>query len=115
LIDTNALIGDLNASFHGGRGMDALADSPASMFRDEQTFATSEILELAGCDLLTSRAELMKQVSGSHESVAQKLNPEKSKGACVKRLELDETKIPVSRDGDRGNRGSYAVLSIVSV
>jgi hypothetical protein len=50
--------------------MDALAHWPASMFRDGQASATSEILELAGCDLLTSRAELMKQVSGSHESVA---------------------------------------------
>ena len=34
----------------------------------------------------------MKQVSGSHESVAQKLSPEKAKGAGVKRLELDEKK-----------------------
>jgi hypothetical protein len=28
-----------------------------------------------------------------------------SPGAGVKQLELDEKKIPVSRDGDRGNRG----------
>jgi transaldolase len=67
-----------------------------------------EILELAGCDLLTIRAELMKQVSGSHESVAQKQSPEKSKGAGAKQLELDEKKIPVSRDGDRGNRGGHS-------
>ena len=54
----------------------------------------------------------MKQVSGSHESVAQKLSPEKAKGAGVKRLELNEKKFPVSRkrgrDGDKVNRGGYS-------
>jgi hypothetical protein len=41
-----------------------------------------------------------------------KLSHEKAKGAGVKRLELDETKIPVSRkrgrDGDRGNRVGHS-------
>jgi transaldolase len=48
-----------------------------------------QILELAGCDLLTISPELMKQLSGSHERVEPKLSPEKAKSADVKRLELD--------------------------
>jgi transaldolase len=51
-----------------------------------------QILELAGCDLLTISPELMKQLSESHEPVERKLTPEKAKSADVKRLELDEKK-----------------------
>ena len=52
-----------------------------------------QILELAGCDLLTISPELMKQLSESHEPVERKLTPEKAKNADVKRLgELDEKK-----------------------
>jgi len=51
-----------------------------------------QILELAGCDLLTISPELMKQLSESHEPVERKLIPEKAQSADVKRLELDEKK-----------------------
>jgi len=52
-----------------------------------------QILELAGCDLLTISPELMKQLSESHEPAARKLTPEKAKTADVKRLDhLDEKK-----------------------
>jgi len=51
-----------------------------------------QILELAGCDLLTISPELMKQLSESHEPVERKLTPEKAKSAKLKRLELDEKK-----------------------
>ena len=51
-----------------------------------------QILELAGCDLLTISPELMKQLSQSHEPVERKLNAEKAKSANVQRLELDEKK-----------------------
>ena len=51
-----------------------------------------QILELAGCDLLTISPELMKQLSQSHEPVEQNLNAEKAKSADVQRLELDEKK-----------------------
>jgi transaldolase len=52
-----------------------------------------QILELAGCDLLTISPELMKQLSESHEPVERKLAPEKAKNADVKPLgELDEKK-----------------------
>jgi len=53
---------------------------------------TSQILELAGCDLLTISPELMKDLSESDEPVERKLTPEQAKNADVKRLELDEKK-----------------------
>ena len=51
---------------------------------------TSQIVELAGCDLLTISPELLGKLAESHEPVVRKLNPEASKGADIKRLELDE-------------------------
>src|ERR1700730_11376717 len=51
-----------------------------------------QILELAGCDLLTISPELMKQLFESFEPVERKLTPEKARSADVKRLELDEKK-----------------------
>lgn len=49
-----------------------------------------QILELAGCDLLTISPELMKELSASHDAVERKLVPEDAKKTGVKRLELDE-------------------------
>jgi transaldolase len=52
-----------------------------------------QILELAGCDLLTISPELMTQLSESHEPVERKLTPEKAESADAKRLDrLDEKK-----------------------
>jgi transaldolase len=51
-----------------------------------------QILELAGCDLLTISPELMKELSESCEPIKRKLDPEKAKSANVERLELDEQK-----------------------
>ena len=51
-----------------------------------------QIIELAGCDLLTISPELMKELSESYEPVERKLDPEKAKKADVQRLELDEKK-----------------------
>src|SRR5438105_15252372 len=51
---------------------------------------TGQIIELAGCDLLTISPELMKQLSESYEPVERKLDPAKAKTADVKKLELDE-------------------------
>jgi transaldolase len=51
-----------------------------------------QILELAGCDLLTISPELMKELSESYQPVERKLDPAKAKSADVKRLELDEKK-----------------------
>jgi transaldolase len=49
-----------------------------------------QIIELAGCDLLTISPELLDQLSKSHEPIERKLDPAKAREAGVKRLELDE-------------------------
>jgi transaldolase len=49
-----------------------------------------QILELAGCDLLTISPELMKELSGAYEPVERKLDPEKAKHANIEKLKLDE-------------------------
>lgn len=51
-----------------------------------------QILELAGCDLLTISPELLEKLAGSTEPVVRKLDPEKAKNEKVDRLELDEKK-----------------------
>ena len=51
-----------------------------------------EILELAGCDLLTISPELMKELAESFEPVTRKLSPETAKTAPVNKLQLDEKK-----------------------
>jgi transaldolase len=51
-----------------------------------------EILELAGCDLLTISPELMEELSQSTEPVQRKLSPEKAKSAEVEKLQPDEKK-----------------------
>src|SRR5205814_419160 len=53
---------------------------------------TGQIIELAGCDLLTISPELMKELSESTEPVERKLSPEMAKSAQIERLELDENK-----------------------
>jgi transaldolase len=51
-----------------------------------------EILELAGCDLLTISPDLLEKLSESYDPVERKLDPEKAKQADIQRLELDEKK-----------------------
>ncbi|HEX4083449.1 MAG TPA: transaldolase [Chthoniobacteraceae bacterium] len=51
---------------------------------------TGQIVELAGCDLLTISPELLEALSGSHDPIERKLKPEAAKDTDVKRLELDE-------------------------
>ena len=53
---------------------------------------TGQIIELAGCDLLTISPELMQELSESTEPIERKLSPEKAKPAQIERLELDEKK-----------------------
>jgi transaldolase len=53
---------------------------------------SSQIIELAGCDLLTISPELLEKLSESYEPVERKLDPEKAKQADIQRLELDEKK-----------------------
>jgi transaldolase len=49
-----------------------------------------QIVELAGCDLLTIIPELMKELSESYEPVERKLDPEKAKQSNISRLKTDE-------------------------
>jgi transaldolase len=49
-----------------------------------------QILELAGCDLLTISPDLMQQLAESHDPIERKLTPEMAKEAFVKKLDLDE-------------------------
>jgi transaldolase len=51
---------------------------------------TSQIIELAGCDLLTISPDLLAKLAESHDPVERKLIPEASKSADIKRLNLDE-------------------------
>ncbi len=51
-----------------------------------------QILELAGCDLLTISPELLEKLAGSREPVERKLDPAKASSAEVERLQLDEKK-----------------------
>jgi transaldolase len=52
----------------------------------------SQILELAGCDLLTISPDLLEKLSESDGPVERKLDPEKAKSASIDRLEMDEKK-----------------------
>ena len=51
-----------------------------------------EILELAGCDLLTISPPLLGELKNSSEPVERKLNPAAAKESKIERLELDEKK-----------------------
>ncbi len=52
---------------------------------------TSQILELAGCDLLTISPELLAELQTSTEPVSQKLRVEDAKATRVEQLTLDQT------------------------
>ncbi|HEY0368878.1 MAG TPA: transaldolase [Chthoniobacterales bacterium] len=49
-----------------------------------------EIIELAGCDLLTISPELLEKLAQSHEPVERKLDPQKAKTKDVPRVGTDE-------------------------
>ena len=51
---------------------------------------TSQIIELAGCDLLTISPELLQKLHDSDEKVERKLSPEASAGDKIERIAIDE-------------------------
>jgi transaldolase len=51
---------------------------------------TSQIIELAGCDLLTISPELLQKLAESDAPVSRKLNAKDAQSADLKRLTLDE-------------------------
>lgn len=51
-----------------------------------------EILELAGCDLLTISPQLLGELKSASDPVARKLDPEAARNSNIERLDLDEKK-----------------------
>jgi len=51
---------------------------------------TSQIIELAGCDLLTISPELLQKLAESDASLTRKLSPDEAKSADLSKLNLDE-------------------------
>lgn len=51
---------------------------------------SGEILELAGCDLLTISPQLLEELKGLEGSVERKLDPEKAKTLSIDQLRIDE-------------------------
>jgi len=49
-----------------------------------------EIIELAGCDLLTISPQLMGELKSSDEPLKRKLNPDNAKNQKIEKLELNE-------------------------
>jgi transaldolase len=50
----------------------------------------AEVLELAGCDLLTISPELLAELKNSTDTVSRKLSPDTAKDSKLKKLSLDE-------------------------
>lgn len=51
---------------------------------------TSQIVELAGCDLLTISPELLQKLATTDAPLTRKLSPEQARNTEVERLDLDE-------------------------
>jgi transaldolase len=51
---------------------------------------TSQIVELAGCDLLTISPELLQKLQGSTSAVERKLSSDAVKGESIERIDVDE-------------------------
>lgn len=51
---------------------------------------TSQITELAGCDLLTISPELLQKLADSQAPVARRLSPEAARDTDLQKIELDE-------------------------
>ena len=51
---------------------------------------TGEILELAGCDLLTISPDLLEQLTRSTDSIEAKLTSKRAKSSDIERVSFDE-------------------------
>ncbi|MFT5534036.1 MAG: transaldolase [Burkholderiaceae bacterium] len=61
---------------------------------------TSQIRELAGCDLLTISPELLQQLADSNEPIDRKLSPELAQSADLHKLTLDEKAFRLMFNGE---------------
>ena len=61
---------------------------------------TSQILELAGCDLLTISPELLAELQSSNEPVSKKLDATSAQGKAIAPLKLDESSFRLQLNND---------------
>ena len=61
---------------------------------------TSQIIELAGCDLLTISPELLQKLSESDAPVTRKLSPELAKAAPIEKVSYDERSFRLAVNND---------------
>lgn len=61
---------------------------------------TSQIIELAGCDLLTISPDLLKQLADSDAPVSRKLTPEKNDKGSIQRLVFNEQAFRLQLNND---------------
>jgi transaldolase len=59
-----------------------------------------EILELAGCDLLTIAPGLLGELKASNETVVRKLDPAKAAAADLKKVSFDEKSFRFAQNED---------------
>ena len=61
---------------------------------------TDQIMQLAGCDLLTISPELLAELQGSSEAVVRKLDPKTSQGKEMKELTVTESAFRLQLNDD---------------
>jgi transaldolase len=61
---------------------------------------TSQILELAGCDLLTISPELLQTLNDTQAPVQRKLSSEQASAADVQKISLDEKSFRLALNED---------------
>lgn len=74
----------VHSIYHYFKTFDYKTQIMGASFRNKE-----EILELAGCDLLTISPKLLEELTQSHDPIARKLDP-KTKDSSLKKLHLDE-------------------------
>jgi transaldolase len=62
---------------------------------------TGEIIELAGCDLLTISPQLLKELDSTEGTLERKLNPAKAKSMQIEKLNIDEATFEKMHAADR--------------
>jgi transaldolase len=62
---------------------------------------TGEIIELAGCDLLTISPKLLEELDATEGTLERKLDPAKAKALDIERLTIDEATFEKMHAADR--------------
>jgi transaldolase len=61
---------------------------------------TNQIMQLAGCDLLTISPELLAELQNSSESVVRKLDPKATQGKAMRELDVTESSFRLQLNDD---------------